>query len=167
MRPLCLISRLSGQFMANKPVLIVGGICIVLAIASFGIAGSSWSDATDEFENSDDMEAFTIGPDNSFTYTYTDENGLGSSGFLGTLGACCCGLRGILLLVGALTGGAPKPMVGYMPQQGMQQQGMMPQQQMGQMPVQQPQYAVGTDIDSSSVADTPVTVDDSTSSVWD
>jgi len=38
---------------------------------------------------------------------------------------------------------------------------------MGQMPVQQPQYAVGTDIDSRSVADTPVTVDDSTSSVWD
>jgi len=45
----------------------------------------------------------------------------------------------------------------------MPQQGMMPSQgqQMGQMPVQQqPQYTVGADIDSSSVADTPV-------SVWD
>ena len=57
-----------------------------------------------------------------------------------------------------------------MPQQGMMpqpeydaQQGMMQSQgqQMGQMPVQQqPQYTVGADIDSSSVADTPV-------SVWD
>ncbi len=276
--------------MANKPVLIVGGICIVLAIASLGIAGSSWSSGIDEIENSDAEEAFIKGPNTSFTYTYADDDGLGSAGwyvmmngeygdadgndktdacenvtftitdsrgndvtgeaghvicadsnewrdewadpiegdglmlfgyvcatydsnegdavtytcnlgeeytitsdtqlyifdkdsyglqfadgvwdfvqggFLGTLGACCCGLGGILLLVGALTGGAPKPMVGYMPQQGMQQQGMMPQQQMGQMPVQQPEYAVGTDIDSSSVADTPVTVDDSTSSVWD
>ena len=75
-----------------------------------------------------------------------------------------------MVLVGALTGGAPKPMVGYMPQQQIMQQGMMPQQgmpqQMGQMPVQ-PQYVVGADIDSSSVADTPVSVDDSPSSVWD
>ena len=76
-----------------------------------------------------------------------------------------------MVLVGALTGGAPKPMVGYMPQQQIMQQGMVPQQgmpqQMGQMPVQQPQYTVGEGIDSSSVADTPVSVDDSTSSVWD
>ncbi len=277
--------------MANKPVLIVGGICIVLAIASFGIAGSNWSEGVDEFENTEEMEAFIKGPDNSFTYTYTDEDGQGSGGWyvmmegeygdadgndrtdacenvtftitdslgndvtgeaghvicadsnewrdewadsvegdglivfgyvcatfdstdevsytcnlgeeytiasdtqlyvfdkdtydlqfvegllsfiqggiLGSLGACCCGLGGILVLVGALTGGAPKPMVGYMPQQQTMQQGMVPQQgmpqQMGQMPFQQPQYTVGADIDSSSVADTPVSVDDSTSSVW-
>ena len=279
--------------MANKPVLIVGGICMVLAIASFGIAGSSWSDGIDEFENAEKEEAFIKGPDNAFTYTYTDDDGQGSggwyvmmageygdadgndrtdacenvtftitdsggndvtgeaghvictdsnewrdewmdpvegdglmvfgyicatihseedgevtytcvigekytitsdtqlyvfdkdsydlqfvdglwsflqSGFLGSLGACCCGLGGILVLVGALTGGKPTPMVGYMPQQGMmpqqpmQQQGMG--QQMGQMPVQ-PQYVVGADIDSSSVADTPVSLEGSPSSVWD
>ena len=279
--------------MANKPVLIVGGICMVIAIASFGIAGSSWSDGIDEFENAEKEEAFIEGPDNSFTYTYADDDGQGSggwyvmmdgeygdangddrtdacenvtftitdsggndvtgeaghmictdsnewrdewmdpvegdglivfgyicatihseedsevkytcvigekytitsdtqlyvfdkdsydlqfvdglwsflqSGFLGSLGACCCGLGGILVLVGALTGGKPTPMVGYMPQQGMmpqqpmQQQGMG--QQMGQMPVQ-PQYVVGADIDSSSVADTPVSLEGSPSSVWD
>ena len=278
--------------MANKPVLIVGGICMVLAIASFGIAGSNWSEGVDEFENADGEEAFIKGPDNSFTYTYTDDDGQGSAGWyvmmegeygdadgndrtdvcenvtftitdsggndvtgeaghvicadsnewrdewadpveddgrivfgyvcatidstdevpytctigekytitsdtqlyvfdkdshdlqfidgllsflqgglLGSLGACCCGLGGILVLVGALTGGAPKPMVGYMPQQQIMQQGMVPQQgmpqQMGQMPVQQPQYTVGADIDSSSVADTPVTVQETSSSVWE
>ena len=266
---------------------------MVIAIASFGIAGSSWSDGIDEFENAEKEEAFIEGPDNSFTYTYADDDGQGSggwyvmmdgeygdangddrtdacenvtftitdsggndvtgeaghmictdsnewrdewmdpvegdglmvfgyicatihseedgevtytcvigekytitsdtqlyvfdkdsydlqfvdgvwsflqSGFLGSLGACCCGLGGILVLVGALTGGKPTPMVGYMPQQGMmpqqpmQQQGMG--QQMGQMPVQ-PQYVVGADIDSSSVADTPVSLEGSPSSVWD
>lgn len=277
--------------MANKPVLIVGGICVVLAIASFGIAGSNWSEGVDDFENAEEVEAFIEGPDNSLTYTYTDDDGQGSGGWyvmmngeygdangndrtdacedvtftitdsggndvtgeaghvicadsnewrdewadpveddgrivfgyvcatidsseevkytctigekytitsdtqlyvfdkdsydlqfidgvwsfiqgglLGSLGTCCCGLGGILVLVGALTGGAPKPMVGYMPQQQIMQQGMMPQQgmpqQMGQMPVQ-PQYVVGADIDSSSVADTPISVDDSPSSVWD
>ena len=277
--------------MANKPVLIVGGICVVLAIASFGIAGSNWSEGVDDFENAEEVEAFIEGPDNSFTYTYTDDDGQGSGGWyvmmdgeygdangndrtdacedvtftitdsggndvtgeaghvicadsnewrdewadpveddgrivfgyvcatidssegvkytctigekytitsetqlyvfdkdsydlqfidgvwsfiqggvLGSLGTCCCGLGGILVLVGALTGGAPKPMVGYMPQQQTMQQGMVPQQgmpqQMGQMPVQ-PQYTVGAGIDSSSVADTPVSVDDSPSSVWD
>ena len=278
--------------MANKPVLIVGGICVVLAIASFGIAGSNWSEGVDDFENAEEVEAFIEGPDNSFTYTYTDDDGQGSGGWyvmmdgeygdangndrtdacedvtftitdsggndvtgeaghvicadsnewrdewadpveddgrivfgyvcatidssegvkytctigekytitsdtqlyvfdkdshdlqfidgllsflqgglLGSLGACCCGLGGILVLVGALTGGAPKPMVGYMPQQQIMQQGMVPQQglpqQMGQMPVQQPQYTVGADIDSSSVADTPVTVQETSSSVWE
>ena len=278
--------------MANKPVLIVGGIFMLLAIASFGIAGSSWSSGIDDFENADGEEAFITGPDNSFTYTYTDDDGMGSagwyvmmegeygdadgndrtdacenvtftitdsggndvtgeaghvicadsnewrdewadpveddgrivfgyvcatidssdevpytctigekytitsdtqlyvfdkdshdlqfidgiwsflqSGLLGSVGACCCGLGGILVLVGALTGGAPKPMVGYMPQQQIMQQGMVPQQgmpqQMGQMPVQQPQYTVGADIDSSSVADTPVTVQETSSGVWD
>ena len=279
--------------MANKPVLIVGGICMVLAIASFGIAGSSWSDGIDEFENAEKEEAFIEGPDNSFTYTYTDDDGMGSggwyvmmdgeygdadgndrtdacenvtftitdnegndvtgeaghvicadsdewrdewvdtikddgrivfgyvcatinseedgevtytctigkeytitsdtqlyvfdkdsydlqfvdglwsflqSGFLGSLGACCCGLGGILVLVGALTGGKPTPMVGYMPQQGMMPQQPMQQQgvgqQMGQMPVQ-PQYVVGADIDSSSVSDTPVSLEGSPSNVWD
>ena len=279
--------------MANQPVLIVGGICILIAIASFGIAGTSWSDGVDEFENAEEAEAFIKGPSNSFTYTYADDDGQGSggwyvmmdgeygdadgndrtdacenvtftitddegndvtgeaghvictdsnewrdewvdpdeddgrivfgyvcatidskedeevtytctigkeytitsdtqlyvfykdsydlqfidglwsflqSGFLGSLGACCCGLGGILVLVGALTGGKPTPMVGYMPQQGMmpqqpmQQQGMG--QQMGQMPVQ-PQYVVGADIDSSSVADTPVSLEGSPSRVWD
>ena len=67
--------------MANKPVLIVGGICIVLAIASFGIAGSNWSEGVDEFENTEEMEAFIKGPDNSFTYTYTDVDGQGSGGW--------------------------------------------------------------------------------------
>ena len=278
--------------MANKPVLIVGGIFMLLAIASFGIAGSSWSSGIDDFENADGEEAFIKGPDNSFTYTYTDDDGMGSggwyvmtegeygdadgndrtdacenvtftitdsggndvtgeaghvicadsnewrdewadpveddgrivfgyvcatidsseevpytctigekytitsdtqlyvfdkdshdlqfidgiwsflqSGLLGSVGACCCGLGGILVLVGALTGGAPKPMVGYMPQQQAMQQGMVPQQgmpqQMGQMPVQQPQYTVGADIDSRSVADTPVTVQEASSGVWD
>ena len=278
--------------MANKPVLIVGGICMVLAIASFGIAGTSWSDGVDEFENAEKEEAFIKGPDNSFTYTYTDDDGQGSggwyvmmdgeygdadgndrtdacenvtftitdsggndvtgeaghvtctdsnewrdewadpvegdglmvfgyvcatidsaedewvtytcligeeytitsdtqlyifdkdsydlqfvdglwsflqSGFLGSLGACCCGLGGILVLVGALTGGKPTPMVGYMPQQGMMPQQTMQQgmsQQMGQMPTQ-PQYVVGADIDSSSVADTPVSLEGSPSGVWD
>jgi len=273
--------------MANKPVLVGGGICILLAIAAFGIAGSSWSEGVDEFENQEKEEAFIEGPNDSFTYTYTDEDGLGSAGWyvmmegeygdadgndltdacenvtftitdsrgndvtgkaghvfcadsndwrdewadpveddglivfgyvcatiestdevtykcnlgedyviesdtqlyifdkdshdlqyvdgvwsfiqgglLGTVGTCCCGLGGILILVGALTGGAPKPMVGYMPQQGMVMQQGMPQQQMGQMPVQ-PQYTVGADIDSSSVADTPVSVNDTPSSVWD
>ena len=271
--------------MANKPVLIVGGICVVLAIASFGIAGSNWSEGVDDFENAEEVEAFIEGPDNSFTYTYTDDDGQGSGGWyvmmdgeygdangndrtdacedvtftitdsggndvtgeaghvicadsnewrdewadpvegdgrivfgyvcatidssegvkytctigekytitsdtqlyvfdkdsydlqfvdgvwsfiqgglLGSLCACCCGLGGILVLVGALTGGAPKPMIGYMPQQQTMQQGMP--QQVGQMPVQ-PQYVVGADIDSSSVADTPVSVGDSSSSVWD
>jgi hypothetical protein len=65
-----------------------------------------------------------------------------------------------------LTGGKPTPIPGYMPHQGMQQMGQMPQQGMmpiqGQMPqqIQPQQYTVGDGIDSSSVADTPI-------SVWD
>jgi len=47
----------------------------------------------------------------------------------------------------------------------MPQQGMMPIQ--GQMPQQPQQYVVGQGIDSSSVADTPVSAADTTSSVWD
>lgn len=272
--------------MANKPVLVVGGICILLAIASFGIAWSSGAKGVEEVSNVD-INEFIKGPDTSLTYTYTDDDGQGSGGWyvmmegaygdadgngktdacenvtftitdsrgndvtgdaghvicadtnewrdewvdpiqddgrivfgyvcatinngdvtytcmigeqytitsdtqlyvfdkdshdleyvdgilaflggglVGSLGICCCSLGSILVLVGALTGGAPKPMVGYMPQQNMVMQQGMPQQQMGQMPVQQPQYTVGDGIDSSSVADTPVSVQDSSSGVWD
>ena len=253
--------------MANKPVLIIGGICILLAIASFGVAWSSGARGVEEISNVD-INEFIEGPNTSLSYTYTDEDGQGSggwyvmmdgeysdengndktdacedvtftitdsrgndvtgeaghvicshsydwkdewadpvendgrivfgyvcatidsteqvrytctigeeytiasetqlyvfdkdshdleyvdgglallgSGLMSMLGACCCGFGFILVLVGALTGGAPKPMVGYMPQQ------------MGQMPIQQPQYTVGADIDSSRVADTPVSVE--------
>ncbi|MBP04225.1 MAG: hypothetical protein CMA72_05510 [Euryarchaeota archaeon] len=278
--------------MANKPVLIVGGICVLLALASFGLAWSAGSQGIEDIENVE-IEDYIQGPSTSFTYTYTDDDDLGSSGWyvmmdgeygdadrndrtdacenvtftitdndrndvtgeaghvicadsndwrdewadpieddgrivfgyvcatidsseevtytctvgeeytitsdsqlyvfdkdshdleyvdgvlgivgsglLSTVGTCCCGFGFIFLLVGALTGGAPKPMVGYMPQQGvMPQQGMMSQQGMmpiqGQMPQQPQQYVVGQGIDSSSVADTPVSAADTTSSVWD
>ena len=272
--------------MANKSLLIAGGVCVLLAVVSFGIA---WVQSAEGIEDiaSVKVSDYTEGPATSFTYTLVDEDNLGSSGWyvmidgdyvdaddngyvddcegvsftvtnqagtdvtessstfsclytdeyidpdsfdgqivfgyvcdtydgesgnecsvgedytitsetqlyifdsdsynikigddvadilgglgLGVAGACCCGLGGILLLVGLLTGGKPTPMVGYMPPQGMQQMGQMPQQgmqQMGQMPSQgmqqmnqmpQQTYQVGEDIDSSTVADNPV-------SVWD
>jgi hypothetical protein len=101
-------------------------------------------------------------------YSALGESAMGlASGFgIGLIGTCCCGLGGILLLIGLLTGGKPTPIPGYMPHQGMQQMGQMPQQGMmpiqGQMPqqIQPQQYTVGDGIDSSSVADTPI-------SVWD
>lgn len=270
--------------MANKSLLIAGGICVVLALASFGIVWSTGSNGIDELE-SIDINDYITDPNTSHTFTFIDEDGAGSSGlyilmngtygdvdedgktdvcqdvvfkvtdsqgvdvtedasqltclasdvnsefsdemldelpddgrvifgyvcatidseveykcnigenytissevsiyvfnadeydlaFLGGLeqlfgsglfaiaGSCCCGLGGILLLVGLLTGGKPAPMIGHMPQQGMasgmQMQTQTPVQPIGEMPQQQ-QYEVGTDIDSSSVADTPV-------SVWD
>ena len=273
-----------GHSMANKSLLIVGGICIVLALASFGIVWSTGNDGIDELE-SIDINDYIEGPNTSYTFTFIDVDGAGSSGFyilmdgtyddvdedgmtdvcqdvvfkvtdsqgvdvtedasqltclapddnseffdemldelpddgrvifgyvcatidteieykcnigenytissevsiyvlnhdeydlafLGGLeqligsglfaiaGSCCCGLGGILLLVGLLTGGNSAPVIGYMPQQGMapgmQMQTQTPVQPIGEMPQQQ-QYEVGTDIDSSSVADTPV-------SVWD
>ena len=274
--------------MANKSLLIAGAVCVLIAVASFGIAGIESADGINELTSIDYMD-YVEGPDTSFTYTFTDEDGYGSSGWyvmmngsyqdsdengltddcegvsftvtvvrggdvteesstltciysddpyefsdsqydpdpyddriifgyvcatvdeetgydctegerytissdtelyifdsdsynlvigdgamelaggfgIGLVGACCCGLGGILLLIGLLTGGKPTPMPGYMPHQGMQQMGQMPQQGMmpiqGQMPqqVQPPQYAVGENIDSSSVADTPISVWDS------
>ena len=278
--------------MANKSLLIAGVVCILLALASFGIAWSESAEGIEDISSVSYMD-YMEGPGTSFTYTLVDEDGQGSSGWyvmmegeykdddgngytddceninfnvaevrgddvtdassvltclysedefefsdkdydpdiwdnkiifgyvcatvdketgydcevgqkytitsetqlyifdsdsyniafgesalgilgglgIGAAGTCCCGLGGILLLVGLLTGGKPTPMVGYVPQQGMQQMGQMPQQgmpqQMGQMPVQQPQYTVGAGIDSSSVADTPVSLEGSPSSVWD
>ena len=264
-------------------MLIVGGACIVLALASFGIAWATGSDGLDEVMEVD-PEDYIEGPSTSFSYTFTDDDGEGSagwyimmdgtyddtdgdgetdacqnveftvtdsqgndvtesasvfscqapsedeeefsdrqfdplpedgriifgyacatldtatgydcsigenytissnttlyvldndmyslafvdgglkllgSGLLATFSSCCCGLGGILLLVGLLTGGKPAPMIGYMPQQGMasgmQMQTQTPVQPIGKIPQEQ-QYEVGTDIDSSSVADTPVSV---------
>ena len=37
--------------MANKPVLIVGGICVLLALASFGLAWSAGSQGIEDIEN--------------------------------------------------------------------------------------------------------------------
>jgi len=270
--------------MANKSVLIAGGICVVLALASFGIAYASGVSGVEDV-NSVEPNEFIRGPNSTFSYTYTadmaakggspgwyimmdgeyldnDENGrtdscqnitftvtdsqgvnvteeasefsctapsegnafsdewydpisddgrilfayvcatvdtttgydcaigetytitsdsqiyfmdkaeldgaymkagakvLGGVGLAG-IGSCCCGLGGILLLVGALTGKKPALAVGMIPQQGAvigMQVPVQGQQPMGQMPTQQ--YTVGADIDSSSVADTPV-------SVWD
>jgi hypothetical protein len=87
--------------------------------------------------------------------------GLFGSGLLGVAGSCCCGLGGLLLLIGLLTGRKPTQAIGYMPQQGVALGTQVPAQEnqtLGQMPQQQ--YTVGADIDSSSVADTPI-------SVWD
>tara|TARA_B110000459_G_scaffold16866_1_gene16327 strand:+ start:304 stop:1125 length:822 start_codon:yes stop_codon:yes gene_type:complete len=272
--------------MANKPMLIVGGISIVLALASLGIAWSSGSDGLDDVAEVD-PDDYIQGPSTTFSYTFADDDGAGSggwylmmdgnyddddgdgktdacqnvsftvidsqgndvtesasefscrapsddeeefsdrqfdplpddgrilfayvcatldttteydcsigenytissntslyimdndeyglaflggslkilgSGLLATIGACCCGLGGIFLLVGIVTGGNSTPVIGYIPQQnmapGMQMQTQTPVQPRGEMPQQQQQYTVGADIDSSSVADTPV-------SVWD
>jgi len=102
--------------MAKISILIVGGICVALALTSFGIT----------------------------------QEGLLVSGF-----------GGILILVGLFAGGKSAPMIEQMPQQGMAPGMMAPvqgNQPMGEPPQQQ--YTVGADIDSSKVADTPITVGD-------
>jgi len=269
--------------MANKPLLIIGGICVVLALASFGVAWMSGSNGIDDI-NDVVVEDYIQGSSTSFSFNFTDDDGQGSSGWyimmdgeyldadgdgrtdacqnvafsvtdskgvdvtedssefscrapsgnmsdftdemldplpddgrilfayvcatvdvdtgyecstgeeytvtsdsqiyfmdhdeldlayidgllgllgsglLGVAGSCCCGLGGLLLLIGLLTGGKPTPVIGYMPQQEVVPGMQVPAQEnqtLGQMP--QPQYKVGADIDSSSVADTPI-------SVWD
>ena len=237
--------------MANKPVLIVGGIFVLLALASFGLAWNTGAQGIEDIENVE-IEDYIEGPRTSFTYTFTDDDGQGSggwyimmdgeygdadgngktdacenvtftitdssgndvmgeaghiicattnewkdawadpieddgrivfgyacatidstdevpytcsigekytiesdtplyvfdkdthdlqyvdgilgilgSGLLSTAGTCCCGFGFILVLVGALTGGKPTPMTGYMPQQGMMPQQPYPMQQAG------------------------------------
>jgi len=269
--------------MANKPLLIIGGICMVLALASFGVAWMSGSNGIDDINNVV-IEDYIQGPDTSFSYNFTDAGGQGSSGWyimmdgeyldadgdgrtdacqnvtfsvtdskgvdvtedssefscqapsedkldftdemfdplpddgrilfayvcatidietefecstgeeytitsdsqiyfmdkdeldlayvdgllglfgsglLGVAGSCCCGLGGIFLLIGLLTGRKPTQLIGYMPQQGVVPGMQVPAQEnqtLDQIP--QPQYKVGVDIDASSVADTPI-------SVWD
>lgn len=116
---------------------------------------------------SSDTELYIFDSDPYYSVIGNSAMGLASGFGIGLVGTCCCGLGGILLLIGLLTGGTPTPMPGYMPQQGMQQMGQMPQQSMmpvqGQMPqnVQPQQYTVGDGIDSTSVADTPINVWDS------
>ena len=63
--------------MANKPVLIVGGICVLLALASFGLAWSAGSQGIQDIENVE-IEDYIQGPSTSFTYTYTDDDDQGS-----------------------------------------------------------------------------------------
>ena len=270
--------------MANKSLLIVGGICMVIALASFGIAYASGASGIEDVE-SVNPEEFILGPGTSFSYTYTAEmNEFGAAGWyimmngdyldddgdgrtdacqnitftvtdsqgvdvtedasefsctapsddekafsdewfdpipgdgrilfayvcatidtetgydctvdetytiasdsqiyvmdkaafddaylegglkllggvgLAGVGSCCCGLGGILLLIGLFTNGKSTTTVGMIPLQGGVPGMQAPahgNQPVEQMPTQQ--YTVGADIDSSSVADTPV-------SVWD
>jgi len=275
--------------MANKPLLVIGGICVALALASFAGAWAIGEAAITEMEKVG-VEEYIQGPNTSFAYEFTDSDGLGSAGWylmmdgeyldedgdgltdacqnvtfsitdsegidvtedaslfscqtsedefgvgdqmwdplpddgrivfayvcatveedvdyecfigenytitsdsqlylfdndelqlayadgvvgliggglLGAFSSCCCGLGGILLLIGLLTGGKPTQTVGYMPQQGVAPGMQVPDQgnqSMGQMAQQQ--YTVGADIDSSSVADVPVSAADAPVSVWD
>lgn len=66
--------------MANKSLLIAGAVCVLIAVASFGIAGIESADGIGELTSIDYMD-YVEGPDSSFTYTFSEQGGEGSDGW--------------------------------------------------------------------------------------